>query len=541
MFTKLKETFAYDDVTLIPAYSELKSRSEANPSMYGYKLPIIASCMDVFGKNMMECITNNNIPFIAHRAFKSAEEQYKEFIPFIPNSNANYQNIWFAVGSVQKYKDWINYLIDKGVRKFCVDMAHGDSLACIETIKFLRQRLNNCLNFSNSIFGKPHIIAGNVATSEGFKRLQKAGADGIRVGIASGQICFTPNTKVWYISSSSKMFQKEIQHIQIGDKVLTASGKIRKVINKFINDYSGEIYKIIGEDIAATPTHKFNTFNTITHHKEYIEISNIDDRFMSFISVDGKTFKKQIDIDEYTGKVYNIEVEDEHTYAVGNSALGVSNCSTNLQTGFGVPILTNIIDCAKIKKNTWLIADGGCRYSGDIAKAIYFGADFVMIGKMLAATDLATGTCYNSSYEKLYNNIRLDHDEPSFSLIYPDEFEHVYKLAEEIDWHKHDQNCTRKNMCKHNIVTYKEYHGMASRAARSGILNYASVEGCEGLIKYTGRTKDFIQDTYLHLQASLSYGGAKNWEEFRKKVKAAKRSEAGIIAADVHMDKVTNI
>ena len=51
----------------------------------------------------------------------------------------------------------------------------------------------------------------------------------------------------------------------------------------------------------------------------------------------------------------------------------------------------------KISKDTWLIADGGCRYSGDIAKAVYFGADFVMMGKMLAATDLATGACYNSS------------------------------------------------------------------------------------------------------------------------------------------------
>lgn len=535
----LKETYAYDDVTLIPAYSELKSRSEANPSMHGYKLPIIASCMDVFGKDMMECITTNNIPFIAHRAFKSAEDQFKAFIPdMCEPDKINYENIWFAVGSVQKYEDWINTLITLGVRKFCVDMAHGDSLSCIDTIKFLRKRL---ADQPETIFGKPHIIAGNVATPEGFKRLQKAGADGIRVGIASGQICFTPNTKVWYISPSGKMYQKEIQHIEVGDKVITASGRARKVVNKFINDYSGEIYKIEGENIGATPTHKFYTFNTITHTKEFIEIANIDDRFMTFINAEGKTLEKQIDIDEYTGKVYNIEVEDEHTYAVGSSMLGVSNCTTNLQTGFGVPILTNIIDCAKIKKNTWLIADGGCRYSGDIAKAIYFGADFVMMGKMLAATDLATGACYNSSYEELEPNIRLDHDEPSFSLIYPDEFERVYKLAEEIDWHKHDQNCTRKNMCKRNVVTYKEYHGMASRAARTGILNYASVEGCQGLIKYTGRTKDFIQDTYLHLQASLSYGGAKTWNEFRKKVKAAKRSEAGIIAADVHMDKVTNI
>ena len=533
----LKETYAYDDVTLIPAYSELKSRSEADPSMHGYKLPIIASCMDVFGKDMMKCITKNNIPFIAHRAFKSAEEQFKAFIPSTYDPN-EIKNIWFAVGSVQKYKDWINTLITFGVRKFCVDMAHGDSLSCIDTIKFLRRRL---ADEPDTIFGKPHIIAGNIATPEGFKRLQKAGANGIRVGIASGQICFTPTTKVWYVSPSGKVFQKEIKYIEVGDKVITASGRARKVVKKFINDYSGEIYKIENENIGATPTHKFNTFNTITHAKEYVEISNIDDRFMTFINAEGKTLEKQIDIDEYTGKVYNIEVEDEHTYAVGNSFLGVSNCTTALNTGFGVPILTNIIDCSKIKKDTWLIADGGCKYSGDIAKAIYFGADFVMIGKMLASTDLATGACYNLSHKKLMPNIRLENDEPSFSLIYPDEFEKVYNLAEEIDWQKHDEKSTRKNMCKNNVVAYKEYHGMASRAARSGILSYASVEGCEGLIKYTGRTKDFIQDTYLHLQASLSYGGAKNWTEFRKKVKAAKRSEAGIIAADVHVDKVTNI
>jgi hypothetical protein len=43
-------------------------------------------------------------------------------------------------------------------------------------------------------------------------------------------------------------------------------------------------------------------------------------------------------------------------------------------------------------------------------------------------------------------------------------------------------------------------------------LSYASVEGVSGLIKYTGQTQQFIDDTYLRLQASLSYGGSKNWD-----------------------------
>lgn len=384
----LKETYAYDDVTLIPAYSELKSRSEANPSMHGYKLPIIASCMDVFGKDMMECVTSNNIPFIAHRAFKSAEDQFKAFIPdMCEPDKINYENIWFAVGSVQKYKDWINTLITLGVRKFCVDMAHGDSLSCIDTIKFLRRRL---ADQPETIFGKPHIIAGNVATPEGFKRLQKAGADGIRVGIASGQICFTPNTKVWYISPSGKMYQKEIQHIEVGDKVITASGRARKVVNKFINDYSGEIYKIEGENIGATPTHKFYTFNTITHAKEFIEIANIDDRFMTFINAEGKTLEKQIDIDEYTGKVYNIEVEDEHTYAVGSSILGVSNCSTNLQCFPADTLVTTSRGLIKISE--LLPTDYVLTHTGEYEKINSFfekeyNGDMIKINDILVTPD----------------------------------------------------------------------------------------------------------------------------------------------------------
>ena len=58
----------------------------------------------------------------------------------------------------------------------------------------------------------------------------------------------------------------------------------------------------------------------------------------------------------------------------------------------------------------------------------------------------------------------------------------------------------------------------------------------ENFSEYGGKTTDFINDTYLRLQASLSYGGARNWKEFRKNVKAVKRSQAGILAAKTHLD-----
>lgn len=412
----LKVTYGYDDVTLVPSYSQLKSRSETSTEMHGYSLPIIVSCMDTLGNRKLTSLcVEQKLPYIAHRMFKTPQEQFYHFFPtniskqdvlnFSLNNKERLNNIWFAVGSVPKHRIWIDYLISMGVRRFCVDMAHGDSKACIDTVKYIKNYdykdlpagwIDSCQS--------PHIIAGNVASLDGFRRLQKAGADGIRCGIGSGAIC-----------------------------------------------------------------------------------------------------------------------------------------STSLQTGFGIPILSNLMDIAPYKKNTWLIADGGVKYTGDIAKAVYFGADFAMIGKMFASTDLATGACYNINKIKLKpSSNNPECLEEYFSCVYPHEFEKKYKIAEELDWKNQDSNNTYKNMCKNNLVYYKEYHGLASRQARKNVLNYASVEGVSGLTKYLSTTYELIQDTKLRLQASLSYGGAKNWNEFRKNVKAVRRSQAGIIAADTHLEITTD-
>ena len=546
---RLQLTYGYDDVTLVPAYSDLTSRSQADPKMHGYSLPIIASCMDTLGVNVMKAAHKGRIPFIAHRAFKSAEEQFNHFKLDILEecSSINwYSNVWFAVGSVQKYKEWINELYIRGVRQFCVDMAHGDSKTCIDTIKYIRELLDKkiipdeCCK-PEILNQTPHIIAGNVATAEGFKRLQAAGANGIRIGVASGQICFAPDTLVAFVSKSGKVFTTKIKYIKEGDSVLTKEGRIRKVLRTFKNYYKGEIY-IINKDIYATPTHKFYVYDTDTQEKLYKEIKDIDenrDQFITLTPMGEKYEKASIDIDEYNGDVYNIEVDQDHSYCVGKQWFCVSNCSTALQTGFGVPILTNIIECKKFQKNgTWIIADGGVKVTGDIAKAVYFGADFCMIGKLFASTDKACGRVYNKNKEQILDtSLRFEHDEPCFLRpIYPHEFDEMYQIASKLDWEKHDAEGRRKKAVITNLVAYKEYHGMASRDARQGVLSYASVEGVAGLVKYSGTTEQFIRDTYLRLQASLSYAGARNWDEFRKNTYPVMRSNAGIIAADTHLD-----
>jgi len=169
---------------------------------------------------------------------------------------------------------------------------------------------------------------------------------------------------------------------------------------------------------------------------------------------------------KYNGPVFDLTVKKCHSYVANNIVVHNSICSTRLNTGFGVPLLSAVEDCYSVREHACIIADGGIKYPGDIAKAIAFGADLCMLGKMLAATSLSPGECkrIGSKY-------------------------------------------------------YKEYRGMASRQARQGVMKKASVEGVSGWIPYTCSTEEFIEDITQNLKASLSYAGTRNWYSFRKLVK----------------------
>lgn len=86
-----------------------------------------------------------------------------------------------ALGATKSYLEDAAVLHDVGVRVFLIDIANGHSLYAIDAVKALRAE------FGNSI----HIMAGNVATFEGFAHLALAGADSVRVGIGGGSACTT--------------------------------------------------------------------------------------------------------------------------------------------------------------------------------------------------------------------------------------------------------------------------------------------------------------------------------------------------------------
>ena len=180
----MKKTLSFDDVLLVPSYSDIKSRGEVDLSVdmggnLNLSLPIIASPMDSVSEDEMAlAMADAGGISIIHR-YNTIERQ----VELIKRVIAEHYpiNVGAAVGVTGDYLERAYAIRAAGVNTICVDIAHGHHTLMKEALDTLRNKFNNSL----------HIMAGNVATLEGFNDLADWGADSIRVGIGGGSICST--------------------------------------------------------------------------------------------------------------------------------------------------------------------------------------------------------------------------------------------------------------------------------------------------------------------------------------------------------------
>ena len=178
-----KEALSYDDVLLVPQYSDIKSRREVSlQSQLGHyilELPIIASPMDtIVEADMAIAMANLGGLGVIHR-YNTIEEQVS-----IASKAAMQVNNNLVAAAIPISGDFIERaqaLMQVGVKFMCVDVAHGDHIMMRSALDALKSKLP-----SNA-----HVMAGNVATQEGYERLVEWGADSVRVGIGGGSICST--------------------------------------------------------------------------------------------------------------------------------------------------------------------------------------------------------------------------------------------------------------------------------------------------------------------------------------------------------------
>lgn len=173
-------SLSFDDVILVPQYSDIRSRSEIDMSVkltddLVLTLPIISSPMNtVTETNMANAIHRLGGLGILHR-YNTIEYQSK-LLSYVEVQEKRAA----AIGVTGDYQERLTALVAQGLRIVCLDIAHGDHILMEEAIQWVK-----------STFPQLYIIAGNVATAAGFERLSRAGANAIRVSIGSGSICTT--------------------------------------------------------------------------------------------------------------------------------------------------------------------------------------------------------------------------------------------------------------------------------------------------------------------------------------------------------------
>lgn len=178
----MEEAVTYQDVLLVPQYSDIISRTEVDISSnldedLKLDLPIISSPMDTISESKMaSSMTANGGMSIIHR-YNSIEEQAKIIRTSIKHGATI---VGAAIGVTGDFIERAEAAIEAGAKVICIDVAHGHHILMKNGLIILRDK-----------FPDIHIMAGNVATREGFEALVEWGADSIRCNIGGGSICTT--------------------------------------------------------------------------------------------------------------------------------------------------------------------------------------------------------------------------------------------------------------------------------------------------------------------------------------------------------------
>ena len=186
---------------------------------------------------------------------------------------------------------------------------------------------------------------------------------------------------------------------------------------------------------------------------------------------------------------------------------GGSACLTRLKTSCGRPQFSTVLECAEAAHavDGMICADGGITCPGDICKAYGAGADFVMVGGLVAGSDEADGEIikkvYKTSEVEVVTCNRINED------------------ANPIDY-DYDQYDIVETEPKYEVKKFKQFYGMSSKLAQEkhwcGMAKYRTSEGREKLIPYTGPVQNIIDDYLGGLRSYFTYCNIKKLKDAPK-------------------------
>lgn len=470
---EFKEGLTFDDVLLVPKYSDITSRSQTDLSTklsrnISINIPFVSANMDtVTESSMAMAMARAGGIGIIHR-FLTIKEQANEVLKVKRSGSVIIENP-YSISSEKSIRDALDYAEDKEISGLLVVDSNSKLVGIITERDLLFANSNDHIHdvmTKDVVTAKPGVTideAKEILHKHRIEKLPIIDDSGIIKGlITSKDIINNAN----YPNASKDKKGRPLVGAAVGVK------------GDFLE--RSESLLEVGADVLVVDIahgHSENELNTVR---------NIKKAFPDCELIAGNIATAQGAEDLIKAGVDAVKV------GVGSGSI----CITRVITGSGVPQLTAVMDCAKIGKDHGIpiISDGGTRTSGDATKALAAGASSVMVGSMLGGTDESPGTVLtkNGKRFKVYRGMA--------------------SLAASIG---------RKSKETGSISLDDD-------------LNDFVAEGVEAMVPYKGTVTDILKQLTGGVRSGLSYCGAHTIPQMQETAEFIKMSRAGFAESQPH-------
>ena len=470
---EFKEGLTFDDVLLVPKYSDITSRSQTDLATklsrnLSINIPFVSANMDTVTESVMAgAMARAGGIGIIHR-FLTIQEQANEVLKVKRSGSVMIENP-YSISADKSVEDALTYAEDKEISGLLVVDSNSKLIGIVTERDLL---FANKANKIQDVMTKDVVTAKlGVTLDESKEILHKNRIEKLPIvddsGIVKGLITSKDITNNADFPNASK--DKKGRPL-VGAAVGVKGDFLER--SEFLLEAGADVLVV---DIAHG--HSENAMNTIR---------NIKKAFPNCELIAGNIATAQGAEDLIKAGVDAVKV------GVGSGSI----CITRVITGSGVPQLTAVMDCAKIGKDHGIpiISDGGTRTSGDATKALAAGASTVMVGSMLGGTDESPGTVLtkNGKRFKVYRGMA--------------------SLAASIG---------RKSKESGTISLDDD-------------LNDYVAEGVEAMVPYKGTVTDILKQLTGGVRSGLSYCGAHTIPQMQENAEFIKMSRAGFAESQPH-------
>ena len=470
---EFKEGLTFDDVLLVPKYSDITSRSQTDIATklsrnISINIPFVSANMDTVTESVMAgAMARAGGIGIIHR-FLTIQEQTNEILKVKRSGSIMIENP-YSISPNKTVEDALAYALDKDVSGLLVVDSDSKLIGIITSRDLLFAASNDTVA---DVMTRDVVTARpGVTLDEAKDLLHKHRIEKLPIVNDSGTVTGLVTSKDITNNTDFPNASKDKKGRPLVGAAVGVKGDFLERSESLLN--AGTDVLVV--DIAHG--HSENALSTIR---------NIKKAFPDCELIAGNIATAQGAKDLIAAGVDAIKV------GVGSGSI----CITRVITGSGVPQLTAVMDCAQIANDHGIpvISDGGTRTSGDATKALASGASSVMIGSMLGGTDESPGTVLtkNGKRFKVYRGMA--------------------SLAASIG---------RKSKETGTISLDDD-------------LNDYVAEGVEAMIPYKGTVTDILKQLTGGLRSGLSYCGAHTIPQMQTNAEFIKMSRAGFAESQPH-------